>query len=135
MNRKNIKLGILVMLLCGLIGCSKNVKNGDLVLYTIETVGVEVGYELRDSFVWTDQVQIYYDAVMAGNLTPDMVQLAEAFLKEQTHPVIANRIIRLAILCGFTVEPDGVLTGVENVDLQHLQAAIRGFKQGLEIQG
>jgi hypothetical protein len=70
---------------------------------------------------------------MEGKVTLSAAKEAENYLKKSTHPVIANRMLRLAELSGFDLADD-VIIGIDNVKIEHLQAALIGFKLGLELQ-
>ena len=50
-----------------------------------------------------------------------------------THPVIANRLVELARIMGFGLDDAGVIGSVDMVNIPMLQAAARGFKQGLML--
>ena len=130
---------VLLMCLCMAVaviffsGCAGTQKNQEIAVFAVETIGMSIGYEMRDTFVWSDEVQKYYDAIMNGELNLLAAQAAEAYLKKRTNPILANRIIRLAEMSGFDLE-NGQIVGVGTVDIAQLQAAFTGFKLGLELQ-
>jgi hypothetical protein len=115
------------------LGCAGLRQNKEVAEFSIETLAMTLGYEVRDSFVWSDEVQKYYDAVMVGNITLSAVTTAEVYLKENTHPIIVNRMIRLGEMSGFD-SVDGSIIGIDNVNIEYLQTAFTGFKIGIELQ-
>ena len=50
-----------------------------------------------------------------------------------THPLIANRLIRLAGMVGFDLNDAGNVINVDKVDIKLLQTAALGFKTGLSL--
>ena len=125
---------LLILLVCmSFIGCAGVQQNEELTEFAIQTMAMTIGFEMQDSFNWTPEVQVYYDQVMAGNLTLSAASTAEAYLKKTTHPLIANRMVRLAEMTGFDVVGDSVI-GIENVDIKLLQTAFTGFRTGLELK-
>ena len=130
MRKMIVLIALFVFLLAGCAGLQQNKEVSE---FAIETMAMTLGYELRDSFVWSDEVQEYYDAVMAGNITLSAVNTAEVYLKENTHPIIVNRMIRLGEMSGFDFV-DGSIIGIENVNIEYLQTALTGFRIGIELQ-
>ena len=120
---------ICAVLLGGAVGCKQN----DTAEFLVETMAMGIGYELRDSFEWTSDVDRYYVAIMDGKLTIDAAQAAESYLRTVTHPLIANRMTRLAGMLGFNLDDLGHIVGIGNVDIKMLQAAAFGFKMGLNL--
>ncbi len=127
---------IILIALTGFLfaGCAGMQQKKEVSEFVIETMAMTLGYEMQDSFVWTDDVQQYYDAVMDGEINLLAVQTAESYLKESTHPIIANRMIRLSEMIGFDLAGNDSITGIDNVEIKYLQAALAGFRLGLELQ-
>ena len=126
------KLIILFSIL--LIGCAGlQIQDNQTAEYAIETMAILAGYDIASRFEWTSDTQKYYSAIMEGNVSLDGAQAAEAYLRTVTHPVLANRIIRLAEMCGFTLGLNSQVIGIENVNIPLLQTVAVGFKQGLEM--
>jgi len=128
---KKVFVAICVALL--FMGCAGMESNSELTEFTIESTAMVIGYELQGDFEWTSSVQAYYDAIMADNITIAGAQAAEAYLGSVIHPMIANRLVRLAGMVGFDLNDAGSIIGVGNVDKTYLKAAARGFKMGLEL--
>jgi len=127
------KLFIAICVALLFAGCAGMENQNELTEFTIESTAMVIGYELQESFEWSNSVQIYYDAIMADNITLDGAKAAEAYLSKVTHPMIANRLIRLAGMVGFELNVDGSIIGVDKVDKTYLKAAARGFKMGLDL--
>jgi len=116
-------------------GCATTGKTDPQVqAYAIESAALMAGYEAQDSLQWTDEMEAYYQAIQSGTVTLDGAQAAEAYLRTMTHPVIANRLVELARIMGFGLDASGVIESVEMVNIPMLQAAARGFKQGLMLK-
>lgn len=130
-GRKELAVLLLIM---PLIGCAGQIPDDEMTTFAIESTAMILAYEIRDDFDWTDDTEQYYGYIMDGNLTLDGAKIAEEYLKTQTHPIIADRLVRLAVMAGFDLDQTGSIAGVENVDLGLLQAAARGFKSGLELE-
>jgi len=109
-------------------GCKD--KERQVAELAIETIAMAVGYELRDSFVWTPEADSYYQAIMEGKMSLDGAQAAEGYLRTQTHPLIANRLVRLAEMVGFNLDA-GSIVGVDKVDMGLLKVAAQGFRMGM----
>jgi len=124
---------VMIMCMALVVGCAGMESNPELTEFTIESTGMVIGYELQGDFEWTDSVQVYYDAIMAGQISLDGAKAAEAYLSKVTHPMIANRLVRLAGMVGFDLDAAGSIIGVGNVDTTYLKAAARGFKVGLDL--
>jgi len=127
------KLFIAICVALLFAGCAGMENQNELTEFTIESTAMVIGYELQESFEWSNSVQTYYDAIMADNITLDGAKAAEAYLSKVTHPMIANRLIRLAGMVGFELNVDGSIIGVDKVDKTYLKAAARGFKMGLDL--
>jgi hypothetical protein len=110
-------------------GC--NLEKSDTQDFTVETLAMAIGYELRNGFDWNASVDNYYNAIMEGKMSIDAAKAAEGYLRERTHPLIANRLVRLAGMVGFKMDDLGGIVGVEAVNIHLLQVAAQGFKQGL----
>jgi hypothetical protein len=129
--KTRIILSIITLAICAtVISCEQQ----DRTSFAIETVGMTIGYELKDSFEWTPEVNRYYNAIMAGKLSIDSAKTAEAYLRTVTHPLIANRLVKLAGMAGFDFDGYGHVIGVDKVDMRLLKAAAQGFKSGFELK-
>jgi hypothetical protein len=130
-----IKRAFLILLVAVLgTGCaSMSVEQEDLAEFTVESLAIMVGYELRGSFEMTREVQWYFSAIDAGRLDLQGAQEAEAYLSTVTHPLIANRMLRLAAMVGFDLDQAGSVIGVDQVDMRYLQVAARGLRLGLDL--
>lgn len=123
----------LVLPLC--IGCSGVLNSGSpTTQFVVESIAIEIGYEMRNDFTWTEMVDKYYTAIMEGKVTINGAQAAEAYLKTVFHPVVANRLVKLAKLVGFDLSDIGSIAGIDNVDITLLQCAASGFKIGLNLE-
>lgn len=129
-----MKFAICLLALSMLVGCAGLEEKPEVTEFAIESIGMAIGYELQGDFEWTDDVQWYYDAIMDGKITVDGAKAAEDYLKTVTHPMIANRLVRLAGMVGFDLDAAGSVIGVENVDITYLKAAAVGFKMGLDLE-
>jgi hypothetical protein len=98
--------------------------------FAVETLAMAIGYELRTGFEWTSSVDSYYNAIMEGKMSLDAAQAAEGYLKKKTHPLIANRLVKLAGMVGFDFDA-GKIIGVEKVNIHLLQVAAQGFRTGI----
>ena len=115
-------------------GCATTGKTDPQVqTFAIESAAMVVGYEAQDQLQWTDEMEAYYQAIQSGIVTLDGAQAAEAYLRTMTHPVIANRLVELARIMGFGLDDAGTIESVAHVNIPMLQAAARGFKQGLML--
>ena len=121
----------LLIFMVALTGCQQD----DATELFIETLAMTAGYEMRNHFDWNEGVDNYYLGIMDGKITLDAAKAAEAYLKTRTHPLIANRIVRIAGMVGFTLNDVGEIIGVDKVDIGFLQTAARGFKDGLSLVG
>ena len=110
----------------GAYGC----KQDQTAEFAVESLAMAIGYELRSSFEWTPQADSYYNAIMSGDISLNGAQAAESYLRTVTHPLIANRLIRLAGMVGFNLDTAGSVVGIGSVDLGLLKAAAMGFRQG-----
>ena len=120
-----------IALLIGIAVQGCNFEQSETQDFAIETLSMAIGYELRSGFEWTADVDNYYNAIMEGKISLDAAKLAEGYLRERTHPLIANRLVKLAGMVGFSLDDAGGLIGVDKVDIHLLQVAAQGFKQGL----
>lgn len=131
---RNITIVLAILLFAGMAGCSGVLNSDDATTqFMIETIAIEIGYEMRNDFTWTETVDNYYTAIMEGKVTIDGAQAAEAYLKTVFHPVVANRLVKLAKLVGFDLSDVGSIAGIDNVDIALLQCAASGFKIGLNL--
>jgi hypothetical protein len=112
---------------CATIGQSEQME------FTAGTVAMYAGYELRDQFEWTDEVECYYRAIMDGELTLDAAKLVEAYLYERYPDIVANRLIKLASMVGFDLNELNQITSIENVDMGLLKVAASEFRAGLNM--
>jgi len=116
-------------------GCATTGKTDPQVQsFTIESAAMVVGYEAQDQLQWTDEIEAYYQAIQSGTVTLDGAQAAESYLRTMTHPVIANRLVELARIMGFGLDASGMIESVATVNIPMLQAAARGFKQGVMLR-
>lgn len=116
------------------IGCAGIQVNDDAITeFAIESLAMGIGYEMKGAFEWSDGAEDYYLAIMDGEYSLEAAQLAEAYLRQYTHPLIANRMVRLAGMIGFGLNDMDEIVNIDAVDLRLLQAAARGFKSGLEL--
>lgn len=111
------------------VGC----KQDQTTDFAVETLALAIGYELSSGFEWNEDVDRYYTAIMEGKLSLDAAQAAEGYLRTVTHPLIANRLVRLAGMIGFDMDDLGGIAGVDSVDIHLLQIAAQGFKLGLTL--
>jgi hypothetical protein len=126
---------LLIVLALALVGCAGwTVDHEDLADFTVETLAIAIGYELRGSFEMTPEVERYFAAIEAGRIDLQGAQVAEAYLGTVTHPLIANRMVRLAGMVGFDLDQAGSVVGVNRVDMRYLQAAANGFRLGLTLE-
>lgn len=133
MKRVAILLCILMFAGCGKIDFFKSdIEKNDG--FMTETLGMALGAEMKDSFEWTPEVEKRYQDIMDEKLSLGVAQAVEAYLSEHTHPLIANRVIRLAGIIGFDLDDAGSIIGIGDVDMRLLQAAASGFKQGLLLE-
>jgi hypothetical protein len=125
-------LSVLAALLCAIIinGCDQQ----DHTEYAIETLSMGIGWQLHDSFEWTPEVDRYYNAILEGKLSLDAAQTAEDYLRTVTHPLIANRLVKLAGMAGFDFDDYGHVIGVDKVDMGLLKVAAIGFRTGLTLK-
>lgn len=124
---------ILILSIALLTGCAgMTVEQEDLAEFAIETMAMGIAYELRGSFEMTPDVEWYFSAIEAGKLDLEGAQVAEQYLATVTHPLIANRMVRLAGMVGFDLDA-GSIVGVDRVDMRYLQTAAKGFKMGLAL--
>lgn len=128
-----IVLIFLVMAMTILSGCAGMDTKDEMTQFAIETLGMRIGYDMRNSFEWTEDVQAYYDAVMVGQIDLFAAQAAQEYLKGRTHPLIADRMLRLAELTGFQTGMAGII-GIGTVDIELLKAAVNGFRMGLFLE-
>ena len=125
---------MMVMVLAMVAGCAgMTVEQQELTEFAIESAAMLIGYELRAAFEWSDDAEKYYQWIMAGHISLEGAKVAEKYLSGVTHPVIANRAVRLAAMVGFDLDAAGSIVGVGNVDVPMLQAAARGFRVGLDL--
>ena len=118
------------------VGCTANIHTkSEVTDFAVESLAMAVGYEVAQTkqFIWDETVQAYYDAIIEGEISLNGARRAEDYLRSVTHPLIANRLIKLAGMCGFDLDDYGVI-GVESVDMDLLRVAAVGFKQGLELE-
>jgi hypothetical protein len=102
--------------------------------FTVQTIAMAAGYEAKQrGFEVSDEVQGYYEAIMMGKMDLIAAQKAEVYLRGHTHPVIANRLVEMAKMTGFSFDSYGSVIGVEGVDMPLLQAAADGFRIGLSL--
>lgn len=129
MKRHTIIICALVaaVMLAVFTGC----KQDDVTEFAVETLAMGIGYEVKGNFVWSEAADGYYQAIMEGKMSLDAAKVAEGYLREITHPLIANRFVRLAGMVGFDLSSAGEVIGVENVDMGLLKVAAQGFKMGL----
>ena len=132
MKLKN--MGLIIFVLFLLTSCASSQSQEEVTNFTVESMALLIGYEMRDSFEWTEQTEQYYQAILAGNLSLDGAQVAAKYLRETIHPVLADRMIRLAIMSGFDIDSLGNVIGISNVKLPLLQSAAQGFKMGLHLE-
>ena len=114
------------------IGCA-GMQSQPMTEFAIETMAMGIGYELQEDFEWTESVDQYYAYIMEGTITLDGAKAAEAYLASVTHPLIADRMITLAGMAGFTLDA-GQIVGVERVNIRYLQVAASGFRSGLNLK-
>lgn len=127
-----IALLFATMAMSGLVsGCK---KSDDMTQFAVETLAMSVGYELKNDFEWTPQADAYYQAIMDGNVSLDAAKAAETYLRTVTHPLIANRLVRLAGMVGFQLDDLGSVVNVDNVDIGLLKAAAQGFRLGMMLE-
>lgn len=124
----------LILFLCvavTLCGCSRMLNDQQSAEFTVETAAMALGYELAGDFVWTELADEYYMAIMLGQYTIDGARIAEEYLRTVTHPIIANRLVKIASMIGFGLDENGNIIDISDVDIKLLQAAAYGFKTGL----
>ena len=121
-----------VCLAIGLSSCK--VQDEELATFAVETAAMGIGYELKGDFEWNADVQRYYSAIMEGKIDLDAAQVAEGYLREKTHPLIANRMVTLAGMMGFGLNGLGQIVDVSAVKIPYLQAAAEGFRTGLTLK-
>ena len=80
--------------------------------------------------MWTEDADAYYQGIMEGNVSVAGAQAAEAYLRTQTHPIIANRMVAIAKKVGFDLNDMGNVVGVEGVDIGLLKAGSPGLQDG-----
>ena len=123
-------IGAILVAMVAMTGC----KQDQIATDAIETVAMFVGYEIRNDFVWSQNADGYYQAIMEGQVSLDGAQAAEAYLRSKTHPVIANRMVKIAQRVGFDLDAANNIVGVDKVDIPLLKAAAQGFKMGLLLE-
>lgn len=127
------KLILLALVL--LTGCATmTVDRQEFTIFTVETIAIGIGYDMRDSFEMTPEIETYFTAIEQGKINLQGAQMAEQYLSSVTHPILANRLVRMAAMVGFDLNEAGNVVGVDRVDMRYLQAAARGFKMGLTLQ-
>jgi hypothetical protein len=118
-----------------LTGCATmTVDEQEVTEFGIESMAMLIGYEMRESFEMTPDIEFYFDAIEKGQINLQGAQMAEQYLSTITHPVLANRFLKMASMVGFDLNEAGNVVGVEKVDIRYLQAAARGFRMGLTLQ-
>jgi hypothetical protein len=126
------KLTLVLVAVCVLaVGC----KQDATVEFTIETMALTAGYDLRNDFAWTETADQYFTAIMQGKVSLDAAKAAEGYLRTITHPLIANRLVSLAGMVGFDLNEYNQVIGVEHVNIKLLQVAAQGFRMGLLLDG
>lgn len=128
---KLIPIALCVAMLAGCAGMTA--EQNEFAELTLETMAMGIGYDMRKSFKMTPEVQLYFDYIEAGKIGIDGARMAEGYLRKITHPLIANRIVRLSEMVGFDLDAAGNLVGVDRVDMRYLQLAAAGFKMGLSL--
>ena len=101
-----------VFVMFSAISCSRIANNEETIAFSIESTALLIGHELKDKFEWSDTAELFYLYIMDGKVTLESAKIAESYLREVTHPVIANRLVRLAGMVGFDLNDAGELIGV-----------------------
>ena len=125
---------IILLVALSMFGCAGMQTNDEVTEFAVESLAMAIGYEMRGDFKWSSTTDAYYAWIMDGKVNLEGAKIAEGYLREVTHPVIANRMVRLAAMAGFDLDDMGGIVGVGNVDTQLLQAAATGFKVGLLLE-
>jgi hypothetical protein len=131
-KRLNVLIIVLSLMFIGCAGLE--FKDDVLTEYAIESAALLIGYELRDSFIWTDDAELYYGYIMSGMISLDGAKIAEEYLRTVTHPDIANLLVNLAAMAGFDLDATGNIIGIDNVNSRLLKAAAGGFRLGLTLE-
>ena len=127
------KIAISIIILMCLVACAGTSKQDDQVNFAVETMAMAIGYELTD-FQWSDDAQKTYDIVMAGQVTVDVAQVVQKHFADNFHPVILNRMFVLAEMIGGFEFKDGVVIGIDSVDMELLKVAVNGLKTGVMLR-
>ena len=117
-----------------LCSCAGMTRQGDTAAFAVETLAMTVGYEMRNTFTWTPAADAYYTMIMSGVVSLDGAKAAEEYLRTVTHPLVANRMVRLAGMVGFDMSAASNIVGVGNVNIALLQTAATGFRSGLLLK-
>jgi hypothetical protein len=133
--KTRILASIMSLIICAVVINVNACVPKDNAEFAIETLSMTIGYELRDSFEWTPEVDAYYQAIQEGKLSIDAAKTAEDYLRTVTHPLIANRLVKLAAMAGFDFDAYGHLIGIDKVDMGLLKIAALGFRTGLTLGG
>lgn len=134
--KKMLAILIVFTMIFSSFGCAgwDNIKKEDVANFAIETLAMWIGYKMQESFTWTEDAQGYYMAIQQGSLDLIAAQKAQKYLFNNTHPMIADRMIRLGTMVGFTLNGmTGEVIGIDEVDIGLLQVAAEGFKMGLYL--
>ena len=122
---------IYALMILPFFGCAAMQTQDEMTDFMVETLAMTIGYEMRKSFEWTPTADQYFNWIMEGKINLDGAKIAEEYLRTVTHVLIANRLVRLASMVGFSLDDLGQVVGVDKVNIKYLQIAAQGFKMGL----
>lgn len=135
---KSLKLvSVIALFAVLLIGCAgwqlTTEENHDIVVYSVETLAVPIGYyAAQNEFLDTSLRQVY-NLATEGKLTPEGVNkiLAALDTSDALQILLIKRGIRLLELVGAQVAGDRVVS-LSGLDPELISAAARGYLDGFD---
>jgi len=107
--------------------------NRDVVIYTVETLAVPIGYFAAENDLLDTALREAYSLAMEGKLTPDGVnQILEAVGgNDPLKIVMVKRSLRLLELVGAQLD-SGLVVSLAGLDKGLIEAAARGYVDGFD---
>lgn len=125
---------LIAMVTVGTItGCK--IEQKTLAEKALRLAAMDYGYRSKTDFEWGPQQQRYYDLIMAGQLSVDMVDASTKYLSRHfANPIIARGFAELIVEAGVDFDQFGNVMSIEKMDIALVRAIATGFKAGLELQ-
>jgi len=129
---------IIFIALFSFVGCmnGNNTKRTALTDFTIETIAMQIGYEVAKLPPNVDlALRNVYTLATEGKLTVEGINEISAALKQyvKTNPILINRFVKLIELAGGQVY-NGNVVSIVNIDPEILKIIADAYVEGFNLR-